>query len=161
MEKKENKQIEELEKKLAEAEKLKNEYLEGWKRERADFLNFKKDEYERISQSAKYIKESVVLKILPVIDTFLIAEKKISEELKGNECIKGLLQIKLQLQEFLKSQGVEEIKTENEKFDHNLHEAVECLEKKDKESGSIIEEVQRGYIINGRLLRPAKVKVVK
>jgi len=135
--------------------------LAGWQRERADFLNYKKEEMERIGDILKYANEGLILKILPILDNFEIAEKKLPEDLKNNDNVKGLLMIKNQILEFLKSQGLEEIKSEGEKFDPHLMEVIEEIEIKDKESGIIIEEVQKGYKINGRLLRPAKVKVTK
>jgi len=89
--------------------------------------------------------------------------------LRNDVNIKGLLQIKNQILNFLKNQGVEEIKSVGEKFDPQLHEVVgevapsEALAKggKSVESGIVIEEIQKGYKINGRLLRPAKVRVTK
>jgi len=155
----------ELEKKIEECEKLKNEYLAGWQRERADFLNYKKEEIERMKSFLSYAAEEFVLKILPILDNFEIAIKEskninIKDE-KTDKLIKGFLQVKQQITDFLKSQGVEEIKSVGEKFDPNLHEVVEEIESKDKQQGTIIEEIQKGYKINGRLLRPAKVKVAK
>ena len=178
-----------LKKQLEECQKLKDEYLQGWQRARADFLNYKKEEMERIGELLKYANEEFVLRILPVLDNFEIVENKLPENLKGEEgkpssssfaeaqgndenpegepsvpygaSIKGFLHIKRQLENFLKNQSVEEIKSIGEKFDPNLHETVGEVEIKDKESGIIIEEIQKGYKINGRLLRPAKVKVSK
>ena len=162
---------------LEECQRLKDEYLAGGQRARADFLNYKKEEMERIGEFLKYAAEEFVLRILPVLDNFEIVEKKLPEGLKNNNNVKGLLQIKNQLQDFLKAQGVEEIKCLGQKFDPNFMEAVEQVEMKDKQSGTVveedksssspfatarvIEEIQKGYKINGRLLRPAKVKVVK
>ena len=84
------------------------------------------------------------------------------------------MQIKNQILDFLKNQGVEEIKSLGEKFNPNFQEIVEIVETKDYnppttqqgkkqyiESGVVIEEIQKGYKIHGRLLRPAKVKVAK
>ena len=153
--------IEELKKKLEECEKLKSEYLVGWQRARADLLNYKKDEIERIDELIKYADVGIILKILPILDNFEIVEKNLPENLKNDKNIKGILQIKTQLQDFFKNQGLEEIKTVGERFDPNLHEIVEEVEKKDCQPGTVIEEIQKGYKINGRLLRPAKVKVSK
>ena len=153
--------IEEIKKKLEECQKLKDEYLTGWQRARADLLNYKKEEMERIGEFLKYADVGLILKILPILDNFELAEKKTSEDLKNNNSIKGILQIKNQFQDFLKNQGVEEINCLGQKFDPNFQEIVEEVEIKDKESGIITEEIQKGYKINGRLLRPAKVKVAK
>jgi len=153
--------FEELQKKIEECEKLKDEYLAGWQRARADFLNYKKEEMERIGELIKYADLGIILKILPILDNFEIAEKKISENLKNDENIKGILQIKNQIQDFLKNQGVEEIKVVGEKFDPNFQEMVEEIETKEKESGIVLEEIQKGYKIHGKLLRPTKVKIAK
>ena len=161
--------IEELKKKLEEYEKQKCEYLTGWQREKADFLNYKREEMERVGEFLKYANEAFILKILPVLDNFEVVKRKLPENLKNDENVKGLLMIKNQILDFLKSQEVEEIKSIGEKFDPHLHEIVgevassEALAKENKriESGIIIEEIQKGYKINGRLLRPAKVKVTK
>jgi len=160
---------EELKKKFEECQKLKDEYLTGWQRERADFLNYKREELERVEEILKYADEGLILKILPILDNFEIVEKKLPENLRNDVNIKGLLQIKNQILDFLKNQGVEEIKSVGEKFDPQLHEVVgevapsEALAKggKSVESGIVIEEIQKGYKINGRLLRPAKVRVTK
>jgi len=165
--------LEDLKKKLEECQKLKDEYLAGWKRERADLLNYKKGELERVGELIKYADVGIILKILPILDNFEIAARQTpapSEErvgLSGQEkekidkVVQGFLQIKNQFQDFLKRQGVEEIKSVGERFDPNLHEVVEEVEIKEKESGIIIEEVQKGYKINGKVLRPVKVKVAK
>ena len=160
-EKKNEEKPEDFKKKLEECEKLKNDYLASWQRERADFLNYKKGELERVGELIKYADVGIILKILPILDNFEIVEKKLPNDLKNNESVKGILQIKTQVQEFLKKQGIEEIKSAGEKFDPNFHEVVEEVEIKDKEKGTVIEEVQKGYMIDGRLLRPAKVKIVK
>jgi len=169
MSEKNKENIEDLKKQIEEYQKQKEEYLAGWQRERADFLNYKKEEMERIKGFMVYAGMELVLKILPILDNFEIATRQNfpSENLSGQEkerikkVIEGFLQIKRQLQDFLKSQGVEEIKAIGEKFDPNFHEAIGQVEAKDKQPGTIIEEIQKGYKINGRLLRPAKVKVTK
>lgn len=153
--------IEELKKKLEECQKKRDEYLAGWQRARADFLNYKKEEMEKIKEILKYGNENLILKILPILDNFYLIEKKLPENLKNDENLKGVLQIKTQFQDFLKNQGIEEIKTIGKKFDPNFMEAVEEAEAKDKKSGTIIEEIQKGYTIHGKVLRPAKVKVAK
>lgn len=155
------KELDDLQKELTECQKLKEEYLAGWQRATADLLNYKKEEIERVSDILERSNEMLILKILPILDSFEISEKNLPEQMKNDENIKGLLLIKKQIQDFLKSQGVEEISSVGNKFDINLHELVAEVEVENGESGIIVEEVQKGYKINGRLLRPAKVKVVK
>lgn len=150
-----------LKKKLAECQKEKDEYLKGWQRARADFLNYKKDEAERVKRILKYANEDLVFKILPILDNFEKAEKGTPDNLKDDQYLKGVLQIKVQLQDLLKNQGVKEIEALDKKFDPNFHEVVEEVEVENKESGIIIEEIQKGYLIEDKLIRPSKVRVVK
>ena len=155
------KQTEELKKKGEECQKKKDEYLAGWQRARADFLNYKKEEMERFKEILKYGNENLILKILPILDNFEKAEKEIPDDKKNNKFLEGLFQIKTQIQDFLKNQGIGEIKTIGEKFDPNFMEVVEEVEKSEVRPGIVVEETQKGYILNGRVIRPAKVKVAK
>ena len=158
--KEESECCDDLKKRLADAEKQKAEYLAGWQRARADFLNYKKEEIERIEELLKYAGVETILKLLPILDSFDLAEKELPNDLKKEESIKGMLQIKNQILEFLTKQGVEEIKI-GEIFDPNFHEAVEEIEQEGEESGKILEAIQKGYLLNGKVMRPAKVKVSK
>jgi len=153
--------LEDVKADLEKSETLKNEYLAGWQRARADLLNYKKDEIERISELMKYSNEEFILKILPILDNFQLAESAIPEQLINDDYVKGLLQVKSQLADFLKGQGVEEIKSMGEKLDLNFHEVVDEVDSKDKEPGTVVEEIEKGYKICGRLLRVAKVRVSK
>ena len=103
----------------------------------------------------------MVVNFLPVLDNFELAEKSLKEEQKKDPSVQGLLLIEKQIRDFLKNLGVEEIKSVGEKFDPQIHDIVDQAEEKGKESGIILEEFKKGYKINGRLLRPAMVKVVK
>ncbi|UZE92915.1 MAG: nucleotide exchange factor GrpE [Candidatus Nealsonbacteria bacterium] len=157
--KEEKRLVEEIKQKLKETEKLKAEYLASWQRERADFLNYKKGDLERIGEIIKYADTGLIFKFLPVLDNLELAERKLPKDLKDNKNIKGLLQIKTQIKDILKSQGVEEIESLGKKFNPNFHEVVEEVEQSDVESGIVVEEIQKGYKIHGKILRPAKVKV--
>lgn len=165
-EKSEKKGEEELKKQLEDCQKLKDEYLAGWQRARADMLNHKKEEMERVGSLLEYAKIEFVLNLLPVLDNFEIAKKNLTKNLEKEDNVKGLLLIKNQLEEFFKNQGLQEIETIGKKFDPNFHEAVEEIPE-DKPSSSplaevrVLEEVQKGYTMQGRILRPAKVKVSK
>lgn len=130
------------------------EYLAGWKRERADFTNYKKDEAERVSSIIKYGNEDLVLKLLPILDNLLLAQAHINDT--------GLLQVIKQFEDFLKQEGIEPIKTIGEAFNPNLMEAVGAEQGRSIVEPSIVtEEIQRGYTMHGKLIRPAKVKIAK
>src|SRR3990167_7911003 len=95
-----NNELEKLQKELEETKAKCEEYLNGWKRERADFLNYKKEEMERIGQLVKYANEEIILKLLPILDNFYLAEKHIKD--LPAQAGEGVLQIKKQLEDFLK-----------------------------------------------------------
>ena len=88
-----------------------------------------------------------------------LAEKQMPDDLKDHQWAEGILQIKTQISDFLRSQGVEEIKAEGVKFDPNFHEVIGEVE--GKEPGMVAEENQKGYLLNGKVIRPSKVKIIK
>jgi len=155
--KEENKK-EEREKDIEEIEKKRDEYFSGWQREKADFLNYKKQEFERLKGTLCIAKESLFEELIPVLDSFGLAEKSIPEGDKEDNRIKGLILIKKQLEDALKGLELVEIESVGKKFDPSLHEAMEEVK---GEPGIIIEEVEKGYSFNEKVLRPAKVKVGK
>ena len=150
-----------LKDKLKQYEKLKNEYLACWQRERADFINYKKNELIRMGELVSYSNIDLILKILPILDNFELVENKLPEQLKNDKNIKGLLQIKVQIKDFLKNQKIEEIKSIGKKFDPNFHEVIDEVQVRGKEQGIIVEEIQKGYKFNERIIRIAKVRVAK
>lgn len=160
----EKENLEKLHKELEEIKTKSEEYLNGWKRERADFLNYKKEEMEKIGTLIKYANEEIILKLLPILDNFYLAEKHIKDE--------GVIQIKKQLEDFLVKEGIQVIEVVGKEFDANLMESVGTVEKKpasvlpeqdfgEAREGIAVEEVQKGYTMHGKLIRPAKVKISK
>lgn len=160
-EKKPTRQPEDLKKKLRECQKEKEEYLAGWQRSQADFINFKREEGERFKKFFEVEKTEMILKVLPILDNLQKAKEGLSGSKELSNYLEGLNQIEKQLEDFLKEQEVEEIKCLGEKFDPNFHQAIEEVEVEDKKSGEILEVVQKGYQLAGRVIRPAKVKVIK
>lgn len=150
-----------LEEKLHECESQKEEYLNGWKRARADLLNYQKEEQERTERLVEYAMEGVIERLLPVVDSFERAEGSIPDDRKADETMQGFLKIKSQLESFLESQGVTRIPSLGEEFNPEVHEVSEAVEAEEEKSGVIIEEIRAGYMIRDKLLRPARVKVVK
>lgn len=140
---------------IEELKKKNEEYLNNWKRAVADMANYKKDEMERIVKLIQYGKEDMIEKILPILDSVYYATKHIKDE--------GLDKIWQQAMEFLKKEGIEVIETMGEKFNP---ETMECVEEvlqgpTLEESGMVVEELQKGYMIGDKVLRPAKVMISK
>ncbi len=148
-----------LAKELEIIKRQKEECLAGWQRARADLINYKREEAERLSLMQEYAKESLVEKLLPLMDNMEIAELRIPDDLKQNEYVQGLLRVKSQIQDFFKSQHVEAIDAKGKPFDPLVHEAVQEGKEEGVEAGIVIEVLEKGYTASGKLLRPAKVKV--
>ncbi len=138
-----------------------DEYLDGWKRAKADHLNYKKDEQKRFTSLANAKRRELLLKVIGILDDFQRAEKEAQKREERDDLIEGFLKIKEQLEGLLFREGVQEIKTTGEEFDPHYHEAIENIENQDIESGFIAQEVQKGYLMDGEVIRPAKVKVAK
>ncbi len=153
MEKKDSK------KELEKCKKQSEEYLSGWQRTKADFENYKKRQAKVFNELDQMANQNLILEILPTLDAFKSAGQHLPEELKNSEWAKGILQIKNQLESLLNEKGLEEIKSVGEIFNPNLHEAVEKVELENKKENEIIEEVQKGYLLNQQVIRTAKVKI--
>ena len=151
----------EISEEMPEIEKIRkerDEYLDGWQRARAELINYKKDELKRFQEMAKFANESVLREIIAVLDSFDLALMALEKDGKAE---KGIYLIKAQLEDILKNYGLERMSISiGEKFDPSLHEAVAEVES-DKPSGTIIEEIEKGYFLNGKLIRPARVKISK
>lgn len=151
---------EDLEKDLNEYKQKAEEYLSAWKRTAADFENYKKRREKEDRELLQFAQEVTVVKMLPTLESLEQALKQAPQNEEFQKWSEGVIKIVQQLEKVLLEMGVEKIKSVGEKFDHNLHEAVEMVES-DKESGMIVEEVQSGYKLNNKVIRPAKVKVAK
>lgn len=148
-------------KELEEIQQQRDEYLAGWQRAAADLINYKKEDGERMQFMKECVVENLIAKLLPIVDNLEIAESNIPEDLKPNEYVKGLLRLKFQLQDFLKSQEVLPIEAEGMMFDPVVHEALEEVHEEGLDPGKVVEVLEKGYMFKGKLLRPAKVKVAK
>lgn len=144
---------------LVEAEKLRDEYLAGWKRAKADYENLKKGESERAADSIKYFNKDWILRILTLYHNLEMAESHLPNNLKDDEWVKAVLTIQKQFLEGI--EGLEEISRVGEKFNPEEHEALEQVEVEGKEPDIIVEVLQKGYKLNGQVIKPAKVKVSK
>ena len=131
-----------------------------WLRAMADFDNYKKRMAIEREQFVQFANENIISEILPVLDGFGRAMQAAEKMKAGQEMVKGLALIKRQLEDILKKHGVAEIVSLGKVYDPNLHEAI--LQKEDKgPEGIILEEMQKGYMLHGRVIRPSMVIVSK
>lgn len=156
-------EIKEVQKELppekTEAELLK-EQIEEWKnkllRTLADFDNYKKRVALEQDQFIKFANEGLIRELLPALDGL----SKAVELSKDESITKGIALVKRQVMDALARFGVEEIDAVGKPYDANIHEAI--MKKESKElSNTIIEEVQKGYTLHGRVIRPSMVIVSK
>ena len=123
------------------------EYLNNWKRERADFINYKKDESRRMEEFARFANEDLVLEMMELVDDLEIVTKEVPGV--------GLEHVSKRFSELFKKYGVERINMEGQ-FNPALHEAVET-----EKEGTKMVEVRAGYTMHGKVIRPARVKLTK
>ncbi|MBI2674062.1 MAG: nucleotide exchange factor GrpE [Candidatus Zambryskibacteria bacterium] len=143
--------IKKLRERLKEAEAKAKEYLDGWQRAQADFANFRRRDEEAKSEFIKFAELSLIEALIPVLDSFNIALSQ------GHKDFEPLYN---QLFAVLKANGLEEIDSLNETFSPHEHEALAAIPvDTDETDHKVLEVLQKGYKLNGKVVRPAKVKV--
>lgn len=135
------------------------EHLAGWQRALADYQNLQKETEKRIADNIKYATEGLLHELLPMVDHFKFAFRAVPEDQRDSDWLKGMEHIQANFMKILQQHGIEEIETAGEKFDPEVHEAVEEVE--GGKSGTVAEEVATGFRLKGKVIRPAKVKVYK
>lgn len=146
--------------KITELEEKVAELTNGWQRTQADFMNFKKQASEDRAKIVESACSGFAYDLLPVLDHFQLAAKHLPKELESDDWAIGIKHIEKQFETILSENGLERIETVGEEFDPSKHEAIEEIESEENE-GTVTEEVLAGYLLNGDILRPAKVKVSK
>jgi len=156
---KQNKEKSKKDKDLKVLHEEKDKYLAGWQRCQADFVNYKKEEGERLKLLIDYEVEDWAHELLVVIDQLDRARHEVKEK---TSVIQGFLQIEEYFINFLKSKNIEEIKTEVGKvFNPEIEEAIETKEKKGAKHGEILAIIQKGYKYKDKVIRPTRIKVAK
>ncbi len=150
-------EIEELRSRAETAEAKLNEVL----RARADFENARKRLEKEKEDFLKFANEALITKLLPIIDNFRLAINSMDDNHKVEDIAAGIKLIEKQFEDALKEFGLEPIEAVGKKFDPHLQEAVTHEETDKFEDDVVTAELQRGYLLAGRLLRPAIVKVAK
>jgi len=143
-----NKELEKCQEYIKNLEKKTNDLENNWKRALADYKNLEKRIFEDKEQLAFYIKKQTIESTLPFLDNL----EKIEEHIKD----KGLELTLKDFKQTLSSMGVEEIKALGDDFDSSKMEAVEISK---GEKNKVLKILSKGYLLNGKLLRPARVIV--
>lgn len=134
------------------------EYLNGWKRAKADFINYQKDEARRFEHIIQFANESLIKDMIIALDTFELA--------LANEQNKGFLIVRSQLEDILRKHGLEKIPVKiGDQFNPVYHESIAAADQPASNplpaNGIIAEEMGRGYTLQGKVIRPARVKIIQ
>jgi molecular chaperone GrpE len=151
-------QIDQLKEQAAQA----GEYRERLLREAADFENYKKRAARERQDSVTYANESLLQKLIPILDTFEMALAATASDGSSAQSLQaGVLMVYNQLKSTLADAGLEEIDARGKVFDPNLHEAVSQQESAEVPEGEVMQQIRKGYKFRNRLVRPAGVIVAK
>ncbi|MFQ3549580.1 MAG: nucleotide exchange factor GrpE [Armatimonadota bacterium] len=148
---------EEVENLRAEIEKLKGDYL----RSLADFDNFRKRQREEVNRRISSVKEEIFLQLLPIIDNFERAIASADAEHDYDAVMQGVDLTLRQLKELLEKNSIEKIDAIGCEFDPEVHEAVAKTPSEEYKENIIIDEIEKGYKMDSKVLRPSRVVVVK
>ncbi len=147
-----------MQRQVAEAQEEAKMNLAGWQRAQADFENYKKREEGKQAELLEFAKEVTIVKLLPTLDALAqgLAHAPDGVDEKWLVGIKGTL---ANLDKVLQEMGVKKIEAIGKPFDPHFHEAVREVE--GEQDGLIVEELQVGYEINGKVIRPSQVVISK
>jgi len=154
-------QLEELGKQIEQerksAEEARNQYL----RTLADFQNFRRRSEEQKGEIGQFANRELILGLLPIIDNFERALAA-AEKSQSYESLVGGVGLTLrQILDYLKKNGVDPIDAVGKEFDPNFHEAVMRVDDGEHPENTVVDELQRGYTMHARVLRPSMVKVAR
>lgn len=150
-----------LQQELQNAQNQCKEYFEGWQRERADFMNYKKRVERDQAQLQQIITANIIKKFLVIVDDMERAIRNRPANAEQQEWWNGVDLIYRKLLSILEAEGIQPIAAAGDSFDPNLHEAISHEESSAVQSGQIIEVVQQGYRLGDRVVRPALVRVAQ
>ena len=150
--------IEALERELSEAKAKSEEHLYNWQRSAADFSNYKRRTEDERSVLSQFSTAALISRLLAVLDDFDRALANVPSD-AHDSWIEGVQLVERKLRGVLESEGVTQIEAIGQPFDPNLHEAVAHEETTEHADNEVIGEVQRGYRLHDRVLRPSLVRV--
>ena len=152
------KQVEQLRKQLEDLRKEKDDIFAKLQRVAADYDNYQKRSARQMADSITYEKDKIIKALLSVLDDF---ERGLVHAENVDSVVEGMKLVYEHLKGVLRSQGVEPIESTGEKFDPAHHQAITLTSVAGKEDGVVLEELQKGYKLNGRVIRASRVVVNK
>lgn len=151
-----------LEAELAAARSQADEYLDQWRRAAAEFQNYRRRQERERQELSRTANAQLMTRLLPVLDDLKRAAQHVPEALREDEWVSGVLMIERKLWSVLEQAGVQPIEAgPGTAFDPNLHDALLAEPSETIAEGDIVAELEPGYMLGDRVLRPAKVKVAR
>jgi molecular chaperone GrpE len=150
--------VDPLQERIAQLEKELAEYKDNYLRAMADYKNFKRRTDQERAELIRSASAGLLLKLLPIVDDLDRAMQSVTPEIEGSPWYGGFKLIPQKLATLLESEGVTPIDAVGEDFDPNRHEAV-IYEAAEGQADKVIADLQRGYMLRDRVLRPSMVKV--
>ena len=151
--------VEELMQQLEACREQSEYHLDQWRRTAAEFANYKKRNEREQAEYAKYSNAVLIKRLLPVLDDMDRAFANLPEGLEKEPWVEGMALVYRKLRMVFEQEGLHEIEAVGQPFDPTLHEAVTHEPSDAVGEGKVIGEVQKGYMLNDRVLRPAMVRV--
>ncbi|MFH0924529.1 MAG: nucleotide exchange factor GrpE [bacterium] len=156
-----NEQLKLLESQLDKKNNEVKEVYDRLVRLQAEFENYKKRMVKEKEDFSRYAQEKLVCNLLPVVDNLERAKEAAQKSENYQALLNGLDLVLTQFVDVLKKEGVECIKSCGEKFDPNKHEAIMQVESKEHQENIVVQELQKGYVLNDRVIRASMVAVAK
>lgn len=154
-------ELERLRQELEAAKAQATEYMDGWQRTQAEFANYRKRQEVEFMERVRLNNAVLIARILPILDDLDRAIQTLPPGLQSLTWVEGVFLIKRKLEVILEAEGLKPIETAGKSFDPLYHEAVTYEDVPGYEDGQIIGEVQRGYLLGDRVIRPALVRVAR
>jgi len=153
--------MEELQKRLDDLQAEKDNLFAQLQRVSADYANFQKRSAKQIADSITYEKERIIKSLLPTLDDFDHALQNLRSVDVSETIVKGVQMVYDHMLDILRSHNVEQIKALGQKFDPSVHRAILTQSVPEQEDGIVLAEQRKGYMLNGRAIRPSEVIVNK
>jgi molecular chaperone GrpE len=154
-------EVERLRTELARAEQEATDAKAAWQRSAADLANFRRRTEQERAERLGLASDVLLLKVLAVADDFDLAIDHVPAEAQGSPWVEGIAAIDRKLRALLESEGVTAMQTVGQPFDPREHEAVSHEDSTEVPDGTVLRELQRGYRVRDRVLRPALVAVAR
>ena len=150
--------VADLKEQIEEMAAQRDEYLAGWQRSKADFINYKKEEMKKLEDDARYGSEDLIKDLISVMDNFDLALRTLE---KAGPVEKGIYLIRTQIDDILKKRGLAKIDLKpGDMFDPAVAEALSEVDA-EQPPGAIVQEIEPGYRLHEKVLRPARVIISK